>query len=560
MPRLKKTSIEKVKSGKKGGKKTSIEKAKSWKKGGKKTSIEKVQNGKKGAFRNRAENNELINLSFEDLENPYNFYNLMQSPIFNQWLRKNKLLTDHLECEKCDGRQCTLMKRVKHINGESFRCKGSNSHEYSIRKFSFFENTKYAIQDVLAFVLEFCLSSTMKRNSKVTGVSYGKTSVDYCSYIREICVEYVWKCQSKMKFTGTVEIDESLFGRKIKDNKGKKRNPQVWIFGLVERETNRIIMYPVESRNEETLLPLIKRHCMPGTTIFSDGWSAYQNLNDHGYEHFSVIHKKAFSATYKNVNTGRIIKVNTNRIEGAWGHAKNHFRKIYGASRKTFYAHLCEIMWRNHHIGQNLFKCMMEQIAEIYDVEKLEMNFTYDQNVFSLANVAKDDLFMYIEDESYLKHMDVTGLIQEMEHSQEPDAPHLETPEMLYTTTDIDLEIEKKTNQSVELKSDIEEMSPGVVRTSPINQNSCHNTSATSQTLFSNNISGISKEDPMSPITISPVKSTEFSKPSLFGNKISAVNNKELASERKKLKRKGIHMPSNFEFVKMGNETNSRNL
>uniref|UniRef100_A0A7M5XHM6 Uncharacterized protein n=1 Tax=Clytia hemisphaerica TaxID=252671 RepID=A0A7M5XHM6_9CNID len=127
--------------------------------------------------------------------------------------------------------------------------------------------------------------------------------------------------------------------------------------------------------------------------------------------------------------------------------------------------------------------------------------------------------------------MDVTGLIQEMEHSQEPDAPHLETPEMLYTTTDIDLEIEKKTNQSVELKSDIEEMSPGVVRTSPINQNSCHNTSATSQTLFSNNISGISKEDPMSPITISPVKSTEFSKPSLFGNKISAVNNKELASE-----------------------------
>ena len=35
-----------------------------------------------------------------------------------------------------------------------------------------------------------------------------------------------------------------------------------------------------------------------------------------------------------------VISVNTNRIEGAWKHAKSHFRKINGTSLPNFEAHL----------------------------------------------------------------------------------------------------------------------------------------------------------------------------------------------------------------------------
>ncbi|XP_066910501.1 zinc finger MYM-type protein 1-like [Clytia hemisphaerica] len=141
---------------------------------------------------------------------------------------------------------------------------------------------------------------------------------------------------------------------------------------MVERESNRIMLYPVKDREEKTLVPLIKRHCEENSIIYSDGWPAFQNLNDHGYSHFSVVHKEGFTATYKNDNTGEEVTVNTNKIEGAWDHAKNHFRKIYGASARTFYGHLCEIIWRNHHAGKNVVAELLNRIVEIYDVEEMQ--------------------------------------------------------------------------------------------------------------------------------------------------------------------------------------------
>ena len=32
---------------------------------------------------------------------------------------------------------------------------------------------------------------------------------------------------------------------------------KIWVFGMIERDTNKVILYPVEKRDEATLLPLI---------------------------------------------------------------------------------------------------------------------------------------------------------------------------------------------------------------------------------------------------------------------------------------------------------------
>lgn len=100
---------------------------------------------------------------------------------------------------------------------------------------------------------------------------------------------------------------------------------QVWVFGMVERTSN-TIMQSVESRSNETLIPLIERHVEKGSTIYSDGWTAYCQLNELGYTHFTVLHKYAFKKQYKNLQTGEVVSVHTNRIEGAWKHAKDYFR------------------------------------------------------------------------------------------------------------------------------------------------------------------------------------------------------------------------------------------
>ena len=43
--------------------------------------------------------------------------------------------------------------------------------------------------------------------------------------------KYVWDVFRTTRFSGEVEIDESLFGRKCKYHRGYDRTKKVWIFG-----------------------------------------------------------------------------------------------------------------------------------------------------------------------------------------------------------------------------------------------------------------------------------------------------------------------------------------
>lgn len=78
----------------------------------------------------------------------------------------------------------------------------------------------------------------------------------------------------------------------------------------------------MSDRTEATLLPIIERHVEKGSSIYSDGWSAYCPLNELGYRHFTVLHKYAFKKTCVNKETNEEVEVHTNRIKGAWKHAK----------------------------------------------------------------------------------------------------------------------------------------------------------------------------------------------------------------------------------------------
>jgi transposase-like protein len=94
---------------------------------------------------------------------------------------------------------------------------------------------------------------------------------------------------------GNVEIDESLFGRRFKYNRGNSRGFRVWIFGLVERETNYIKLFPVDKHDAATLKSIIREHVAPGSTLHTDAWKAYNLLPQDGYQHRVVEHKWAFA-------------------------------------------------------------------------------------------------------------------------------------------------------------------------------------------------------------------------------------------------------------------------
>ena len=160
---------------------------------------------------------------------------------------------------------------------------------------------------------------------------------------------------------------------------------------MVERATNTMIMYSVNDRSRTTLLHIIKRHVVPGSTIYSDGWSAYCDLNSEGYSHFTVLHnlhKYTFKTFYRDIATGDIVEVHTNRIEGALRHAKTHFRKISGTKLTKFEGHLAEVMWRCEVKG-NLYVSFFNLLRSVYHLNGYP-TFTYWFPLFDSWDISID--------------------------------------------------------------------------------------------------------------------------------------------------------------------------
>ena len=101
--------------------------------------------------------------------------------------------------------------------------------------------------------------------------------------------------------TNIVEIDESMFGKKRKYNRGKPTK-RFWVFGMVERHTRKSHFQCVEKRDRDTLIPIIAKHVAPGTVIHHDDWGAYTHLEREGYSN----PKRVFAQTQLKVNVWNI--------------------------------------------------------------------------------------------------------------------------------------------------------------------------------------------------------------------------------------------------------------
>ncbi|GFT34768.1 uncharacterized protein TNCV_618101 [Trichonephila clavipes] len=94
----------------------------------------------------------------------------------------------------------------------------------------------------------------------------GENPHDVCKSIRkEVCMAAILKESEPLGGEGKiVEIEESMFG-KMKYGKGKPVNGQ-WVFGGVERNSNKCFFRVVPNRTKEELLSVIKRR-VGGTRV-----------------------------------------------------------------------------------------------------------------------------------------------------------------------------------------------------------------------------------------------------------------------------------------------------
>ena len=151
------------------------------------------------------------------------------------------------------------------------------------------------------------------------------------------------------KSQGEFELDESYFGAKrVRGKRGRGAAGKTPVFGLLKRDGT-IHVEIVKDCSKEELMPIIQGKILEGSTIHTDGWSAYDGLVLNGYDHYRVFH------SHDEFVRG---KSHVNGIESFWSFTKRRLAKFNGLTDDKFLLHLKESEFRWNYRNQNLYDIM----------------------------------------------------------------------------------------------------------------------------------------------------------------------------------------------------------
>ena len=143
-------------------------------------------------------------------------------------------------------------------------------------------------------------------------------------------------------FSGEIECDESYFGaRRIRGKRGRGAAGKTPVFGLLKRDGN-VYVEIVDNCSKQSLMPIIQGKILEGSTVYTDGWKAYDGLILNGYDHYRVFHSHNEFARGKS---------HVNGIESFWSFTKRRLAKFNGLTDDKFFLHLkeCEFRFNYRH-------------------------------------------------------------------------------------------------------------------------------------------------------------------------------------------------------------------
>jgi transposase-like protein len=191
-----------------------------------------------------------------------------------------------------------------------------------------------------------------KQIQRETNVTY-KTAWRMFKQIRSLLSE------PDMQLGGlSVEMDETGVGPTT-TRKNQIKKPKTTVFGMVERG-GRVKAVVADDRKKETLMPLIKKHVLPESMVFTDDFASYNDLSHHRneYEHSRVNH-----------STGVYVMgdVHTQTIEGFWSLIKRGIGGVYhSVGREYLQSYLDEYSFRynRRHKGNLIFNDVLARVSE----------------------------------------------------------------------------------------------------------------------------------------------------------------------------------------------------
>jgi len=110
--------------------------------------------------------------------------------------------------------------------------------------------------------------------SKITHISHTTCK----KMFQKLCI-YIYKNLLENNIdNGEFELDESYFGAKrTRGKRGRGAVGKTPVFGLLKREGN-VYVQIVKNCSKAELMPIIEGKIREGSTIYTDGWKAYDGL------------------------------------------------------------------------------------------------------------------------------------------------------------------------------------------------------------------------------------------------------------------------------------------
>ena len=136
---------------------------------------------------------------------------------------------------------------------------------------------------------------------------------------------------------GEIEVDETYVGGKRPGSRGRGAKGKTVVFGMMQRGGD-VMTKVVPNAKTRSLRPHIIENVEQGSTVHSDEWFAYRNLDKQGYKHKTVNHG---AGEYARGDT------HVNSIEGYWAHLKKSINSTHiHVSKKHMEKYVKEFEYR----------------------------------------------------------------------------------------------------------------------------------------------------------------------------------------------------------------------